>query len=252
MKRKHVLLLCAAMAAGPAQAIPDPSRDVLWVALQGCILMKETTGRTFPCLSVDLGHKDHPGTAVMRAPGEPTHIIVMPTRRTSGIEAPDLQHNLGNVLWRAALANRHRVTDALKDAVPVEDVGIAINSMGGRSQDQLHIHVDCINPIARAALRDRTQHVQGSWVVVTPTLLGSRFFAMRVKSQEAESFNPFVALARVPGRTTGLRDVTFAAFSTPSNDPDKGYILLAYRSSGSHAEKLLDHTCAIASKTAAR
>ena len=112
----------------PASAAPDPSRDVLWAALKTCVLAKTVANRTFPCLSVNLGEKDRPGTAVLRAPGEPTHIVVMPTDTVAGLEAPVLRGPSGIVYWRAALAARPFVTDALKGRLTPEEVGLAVNS----------------------------------------------------------------------------------------------------------------------------
>ncbi len=93
------LAVAAILACLPARAAPDLSRDVLWVALQGCLLNKRTTGRAFPCLSVDPGERGRPGTAVLRAPGEPTHLVVMPTDDVVGVEAPALQTPKGAFYW---------------------------------------------------------------------------------------------------------------------------------------------------------
>ncbi|WP_310351331.1 CDP-diacylglycerol diphosphatase [Methylobacterium sp. BE186] len=246
------LLLCAALIATPAHAVPDPSRDVLWTALQGCILAKKTLGRTFPCLAVDLGDKGYPGTAVLRAPGQPTHTVVMPTDNVVGLEAPELQGASGNTYWRATLAARSYVTDALKGRLPIEEVGMAVNSAGGRSQDQLHIHLDCIKPGVRAALQRYGHSVKGQWAPLPIALQGSRFFAMRISAGEAASFNPFAALAHLPGRQTSPRATSVAVISTSQHEPDKGFYVLAHRAPDSHAEKLLDHSCAAASKSATR
>ncbi|TXM91123.1 CDP-diacylglycerol diphosphatase, partial [Methylobacterium sp. WL116] len=89
------------LAALPAAACAagDPSRDVLWAALKTCVLAKRLADRTFPCLDVDLGDKDRPGTAVLRAPGEPTHVVVMPTDTVAGLEAPVLRGARGIAYW---------------------------------------------------------------------------------------------------------------------------------------------------------
>ena len=50
--------------------------------------------------------------------------------------------------WQA----REYVSGALHEVLPRDDIGLAINSLRGRSQDQLHIHIDCIRPDVRAAL----------------------------------------------------------------------------------------------------
>ncbi|MCJ2008235.1 CDP-diacylglycerol diphosphatase, partial [Methylobacterium sp. J-092] len=89
----HIPPLAILLAASPIplHATGDPSRDVLWAALKTCVLAKTLADRTFPCLDVDLGDKDRPGTAVLRAPGEPTHVVVMPTDTVAGLEAPVLR-----------------------------------------------------------------------------------------------------------------------------------------------------------------
>ncbi|GJE42894.1 CDP-diacylglycerol diphosphatase [Methylobacterium soli] len=246
-------LVGAAWLAAPACALPDPSRNVLWVALQGCLIAKRTTGRAFPCLSVDLGDRDRPGTAILRAPGAPTHLVVMPTGDVPGLEAPELQRPAGNAYWRAALAARPRVTVALNGRLPVEEVGMAVNSAGGRSQDQLHIHLDCLQASVRLALQNHAARVTSGWAPFPVPLQGRRFLAMRVRAAEAEAFNPFAALAHLPGHATDLRAVALAVASTPRNDPEPGFIILANRAHGSFAgELLLDHACMAAAQAAVR
>jgi CDP-diacylglycerol pyrophosphatase len=88
MGRAVLLAILLVASPAPAFAAPDPSRDVLWAALKTCVAAKKLTNRTFPCLDVDLGDKERPGTAVLRAPGELTHIVVMPTDTVPGLEAP--------------------------------------------------------------------------------------------------------------------------------------------------------------------
>lgn len=234
------------LAAVSVTAVADPTRDVLWVALQTCVIAKKAAGRTFPCLAVDLGTDRQPGSAVLRAPGQRTHTVVMPTRPVVGLEAPDLQHADGTAYWRAARAARHYVTDALKDAVPVGAVGMAVNSVGGRSQDQLHIHLDCVRPGVRAVLRSHAGAVGDGWSLLPVDLENDRYYAMRVPAAQADDLNPFAALSRLPGRFD-LRHTTVAAISVSPEDSAEGFYLLAYRAGDAHAERLLDHTCAIVS-----
>lgn len=248
----RIALLSVAVVAKPAQALPDPPRDVLWTALQACILAKKTLGRTFPCLAVDLGTNEQPGTAVLRAPGQPTHTVVMPTANVVGLEAPELQSASGVAYFRAALAARSYVTDVLKSRLPVEEIGMAVNSVGGRSQDQLHIHLDCIKPSVRAALQRYSRDVRGSWTILPIALQGTRLFAIRIGAAEVNSFNPFSAIMSLPGRRTDLGLTSFAVISTPRHELERGFFVLAYRSPDAHAEGLLDHACSAASKTATR
>ena len=249
MRRAVVFAVLVGTVSAPVAA--EATRQVLWVALQTCVLAKKTTGRTFPCLAVDLGTSDRPGTAVLRAPGQPTHTVVMPTERIAGIEAPELQRQSGNAYWRATLAARHYVTDTLNGAASIGDVALAVNSEGGRSQDQLHIHLDCVKPSVRAALRVYAPDIHHTWAAMPIALQGSRFLAMRVEAAEIETFNPFAALARLPGRQPDLSRTSFAVISTPADDPEAAFFLLAYRAVDAYAEKLLEHTCSGIAKPAA-
>ena len=252
MGRAVLLALLLVASPAPAFAAPDPSRDVLWAALKTCVVAKKLTNRTFPCLDVNLGDKERAGTAVLRAPGEPTHIVVMPTDTVPGLEAPSLRGPRGVAYWRAALSARHFVSGALKGRQTVEDVGLAVNSAGGRSQDQLHIHLDCMRVSVLTALKAHGRGVHEKWAPLPMPLAGHRYFAMRVAVAEIDRFNPFAALGHLPGRRPDLRNTSFAALAVPARDPTPGFILLAYQRPSASAEELMDHTCATANKSATR
>jgi CDP-diacylglycerol pyrophosphatase len=243
MRRMLAVATLLAFAAIPSAIAANPVRDVLWVALQGCVLAKKAAGRSFPCLSVDLGDGERPGTAVLRAPGQPTHTVVMPTDSVSGIEAPVLQGPRGVAYWRAALAARHSVSDALQGRLPVAAVGLEVNSVGGRSQDQLHIHLDCMRPSVMAALKAHGEAVTDAWAPFPVPLAEERYVALRIPADAVEDFNPFAALAHVPGWRTKLHDASFAAVTADPEDPRSDMILLAYRVPDASAEDLMDHSC---------
>ena len=242
--RRALPVLIVLAASAPVRAAGDPGRDVLWAALKTCVLAKTVANRTFPCLDVDLGDTARPGTAVLRAPGEPTHVVVMPTATVAGLEAPILRGTRGSAYWRAALAARRFVSEPLKGRVPIAEVGLAVNSARGRSQDQLHIHLDCMKPRVLAALKAHGHGIGATWAPFPVPLAGDRYYALRVPAAQGERFNPFPALARLPGRRPDLRETSFAALATPAGDPDPGFIVLAYRAPSASAEDLMDHTCA--------
>lgn len=244
------LLLIALVVPTPLAAAPDPSRDVLWAALKTCVLAKRLAGRTFPCLSVDLGDGARPGTAVLRAPGEPSHIVIMPTDTVAGLEAPALRGPRGAAYWRAALAARPFVSDVFKGKLSPAAVGLAVNSARGRSQDQLHIHLDCLRPSVLAALKAHGRQVQRRWSRFPVALAGERYHALLVPEAEAERFNPFAALHGLPGARPDLHRTSFAAVATPPGDPEPGFILLAYRAPKASAEAVLDHGCTVADRGA--
>ncbi|WP_409566538.1 CDP-diacylglycerol diphosphatase [Methylobacterium sp. E-065] len=250
MRRALLAVLATLMFPVPVSAAPDPSRDVLWAALKTCVLAKRLANRTFPCLSVDLGDGERPGTAVLRAPGEPTHSVVMPTDTVAGLEAPVLRGPRGAAYWRAALAARPFVSDAFKGKLSPDAVGLAVNSARGRSQDQLHIHVDCLRPSVLAALKAHGRQIQRRWSRFPVPLAGDRYYALRVPEAEAARFNPFAVLHTLPGARPDLHRTSFAALATPPGDPEPGYILLAYRAPSASAEDVMDHSCTVADRGA--
>lgn len=243
MRRLLIVATLLACTSMPAAIAANPARDVLWVALQGCVLAKKATGRSFPCLSVDLGDGERPGTAVLRAPGQPTHTVVMPTDSVSGIEAPVLQGTRGAAYWRAALAARHAVSDALQGRLPIAAVGLEVNSVGGRSQDQLHIHLDCMRRSVMAALKVHGPAIGETWAPFPVPFGETHYLALRVPADMAERFNPFAALAQVPGWQGKLHDASFAAVAADPENPQAGMIVLAYRMPDASAEDLMDHGC---------
>jgi CDP-diacylglycerol pyrophosphatase len=243
MRRLLIVATLLAFASIPAAIAANPTRDVLWVALQGCVLAKKAAGRSFPCLSVDLGDGERPGTAVLRAPGQATHTVVMPTDNVSGIEAPVLQGPHGVAYWRAALEARHAVSDALQGRLPIAAVGLEVNSVGGRSQDQLHIHLDCMRRSVMAALKAHGPAVGETWAPFPIPLGETQYLALRVPADRVEGFNPFAALARVSGWQGKLHDASFAAVAADPGSPQAGMIVLAYRMPDASAEDLMDHSC---------
>lgn len=234
---------------GLASLAPS-SRDLLWIAVRTCAAAQALTGRPTPCLALDPGASDRIGTAILRAPGSRMHLVVMPLSRIGGIEDPGLASRAGRDLWRAALAARPFVTDTYRGGLALADVGLAVNSVGGRSQDQLHVHVGCLEPGVRAALSRLPPGPDArAWRPLAVLLEETRFYRLRVPAAVADTFNPFEALTHLPGAERDLRDVSLAAASTAPGDPEPGFIVLAYRAPGSHAEKLLDHGCALAASS---
>ncbi|WP_336488906.1 CDP-diacylglycerol diphosphatase [Methylobacterium nigriterrae] len=248
MRALLLSLLLATLATAAAAAI---SRDMLWVVTSSCVTAKRVVGRPFPCLDVRLGSDGEPGFVVLRAPPARTEVVVVPTDRIAGLEVEALRAAPGAAYWQAALAARHYVTDALKGGLALADVAMAVNSQGGRTQDQLHIHLDCVQPAVREALRMHAASFGPAWAPLPFSLAGKRYFGLRIGAEAASRFNPFESLARLPG-PAGLRRTSLAVVSTPPGSADPGFFVLAHRAPYSEAETLLDHDCAIAADGAGR
>lgn len=246
--RAAFVSLALIVTAGAAYA--GVTRDTLWVVTRACVAAQAAFGKPFPCLRVDLGGHDRPGFAVLKAPLLKTELVVMPTDRIAGLEDHSLRKPSGGAYWQAAMSARQSVADALHGRLDISDVALAVNSEGGRSQDQLHIHLDCVKPAVRATLRAHASAFTGEWRPLPFPLEGERYYGKRIPAEALDGLNPFAQLAHLPG-PHDLQSTSLAMVSTSPSDPAPGAYLLAYRAGNSHAEWLLDHDCALASKTAA-
>ncbi|MGG3813768.1 CDP-diacylglycerol diphosphatase, partial [Methylorubrum rhodesianum] len=116
---------------------------------------------------------------------------------------------------------RHSVSDALKGRLSVDDVGLAVNSAGGRSQDQLHIHLDCVVPSVKKALQQYASTIGSTWEAMPIAVQGRRYFALRLNTDRVADFNPFAALSHLPGRRTSLKQVSLAMISLQANGGER-------------------------------
>lgn len=249
MRTTLLSLALIAAASGASAAIP---RDALWVVLRSCVVAYKTAGIPFPCLAVNPASGTGPGYAVLKAPFSATRVLVMPLEKVEGLESPILQRADASAYWRAALDARRFVTEALEGRVSLSEVALAVNSSVGRSQDQLHIHLDCIQPSVRSAVQRHASAFTARWTPLKFPLEGARYFGMKVGASEVDRFNPFASLASLPGARKDLRATSLAVVSAPASDPGGGFYVLAYRGRRSPVEKLLDPSCAVASRSAAR
>jgi CDP-diacylglycerol pyrophosphatase len=242
----HRLLLALLLAgAAPAARAADPS--ALWhIVHDRCVPDEQDKHDPAPCTSVDLAH----GYAVLKDSVGNTQFLLIPTARMGGIEdkailAPDAPN-----YWDAAWQARHYIDQRAGHALLRDDIALAINAVSGRSQDQLHIHIDCIRPDVRTALAQRKAEIGPQWSVFPVPLAGHRYRAMRLSGAELGSTNPFRLLsAGVPQAEMGQHTLVLAAATFAAGQP--GFILLDDRADPAagdrgSGESLQDHDCALA------
>lgn len=96
------------------------------------------------------------GYAVLKDRCGASHYLVLPIARRTGIESAQLLDAGEPPYLALAWSQRERVAAAAAGAgvaVPEPpDIGLAVNSRYGRSQLQLHVHVDFVRAEVRAAL----------------------------------------------------------------------------------------------------
>ena len=133
-------------------------RDALWqVVSQLCVEGQRNSGTPFPCSSVNL----QMGYAVL--PITRTHILLVPTVPIHGIESLALIAPDSPNYWEIAWDQRSRLGQAIGAKVSRDDVALAVNSLQARTQDQLHIHISCIRPDVRSALKRYEADIGEGW-----------------------------------------------------------------------------------------
>jgi CDP-diacylglycerol pyrophosphatase len=230
----------------------DPAREALWRVVETCVAAKETFNVSLPCLQVNLRRHGSLGTVVLRPPWKETHTLVVPTTRVVGIEAAALQHPDAVAYWQAAIAARSFVLKAAKQHMRIEDIGLAVNSRGGRAQDQLHIHADCARREVLTVLRQHDVEFGSAWKTLdflqSLDFLheGQQFFGIKIAADKIGTSNIFERLTHLPSYQGDLSRVGVAVFSSPPSASGQGFYVIAALGHDSQAEDFLDHACSLA------
>jgi CDP-diacylglycerol pyrophosphatase len=248
LTKKALVYAMALVGAIGAAAAAD--RTLLWSVVQVCVTNHQLTGASFPCLAVDTSRGIENGFATIRAPLENTHIIVSPTAKIEGIEDPALQSSGAPNFFYDAWEARDYVKRAASRTINDRDIGLAINSRPGRTQDQLHIHVDCLEQTYADELRRHDSEInEKKWTRLQFPLRSRYYWGMRLKPdlKEVNVFALAATLLRVsPGH---MEDMTLVVIPRASDAGMDGFNLLAGQYTprgrgGGHGEFLLDHSCA--------
>jgi CDP-diacylglycerol pyrophosphatase len=242
-----IVAVVLALAGTLAAAQADP--NALWkIVHDHCVPNEEQHGEPAPCTLVDLHRGVASGFVLLKDIRGNTQYLVLPTARITGIEDPKLLAPDAANYFADAWAERGYTERAAAGghALPRDALSLAVNSPYSRSQNQLHIHIDCLRPDVRAALR-RQAAVIAHWAPLAEPLLGHHYWAMRLLGSELRT-DPFRLLAT---RTHGdMKDETVVVVGAEFGGTP-GFILLADKrdpASGDRAggEELQDHTCALA------
>jgi CDP-diacylglycerol pyrophosphatase len=252
MRPAWALLLGLACAPAGAQAA-DPS--ALWKIVNGQCVPHETTQRDpSPCSSVDLANGVDKGFALLKDREGIAQFLLIPTTRISGIEDPVILDPEATNYWDAAWQARYFVEERLHTSLPRDGFALAINSSVGRTQDQLHIHIDCIRPDVRETLARNLETIGTTWAPFPIPLVGHSYRAIRISQSTLDGVNPFRVLAEGDPTTGGdISKHTIALVGETFADGSDGFVLLDDHADllhGDHAsaEELEDHDCTAVGK----
>jgi CDP-diacylglycerol pyrophosphatase len=221
----------------------DP--NALWdIVHDGCTWEQQTQGKPTPCITVNLRE----GWAVLKDEVSKTQVLLIPTKRVTGIEDPQIVADNAPNYWEAAWDARVYVQQRAQRILQPDDIALAINSKEARSQNQLHIHVDCLRTAVRNQLRLAQARISRSWSDMTVD--GAAYRVRTLSLEELRVDNIFVLIAKqlLPGEEMDRETVVVAGAPLPGTEG--GFDILVGRTgvgrnTGS-GEDLEDHTCAIA------
>jgi CDP-diacylglycerol pyrophosphatase len=250
MRRIWLIALLLMPISGRAA---DPS--ALWKIVNGqCVPHEEAEHNPTPCSAVSIATGTAKGFAVLKDIVGIAQFLLISTARLSGIDDPAILAPDETNYWDAAWQARHFVDERLHTSLPRDSISLAINSAVGRTQDQLHIHIDCIRPDIHAALVANINSVTTVWSPFPVSLAGHSYRAIRINQKTLDKVNPFHVLAdNDPQVLVDMGMHTLVAVGATFQDDSRGFILLDDRAdlaAGNRAsgEELQDHTCAIAGK----
>jgi CDP-diacylglycerol pyrophosphatase len=235
-------------SARPAHA----DANALWhIVGEHCVPDEKDNHSPRPCEEVNLAG----GYAVLKDIVGKTQFLLIPTTRISGIESPTILAPNAPNYWEAAWQARRFVDERAQRQLPRDVIGLAINSISGRTQNELHIHIDCMRPDVISALREHAAAIGPKWTRFPVPLSGHDYMAMRLDQATLADTNPFVLLADgVPGARADMGHETLVVVGDKYHGKDD-FVLLAGHANPATGnwgagEQLQDHSCAAASFSA--
>jgi CDP-diacylglycerol pyrophosphatase len=233
-------------AVSAEHANADP--NALWTIVHGqCVPDQEAHADPAPCALVDLDAGEQRGYVVLKDLVGATQFLVIPTQQITGIESPSLlapdSTNYFAAAWRATSFVDARAGIDL----PRDWLSLAINSAFGRTQNQLHIHVDCVRADVKNAVSRHVADITAQWARFPEPLAGHGYLAMTVAGDTLDATDPIQLVAQgVPGARDDMGAQTLVAVGAYLGDGRPGFVLLAGRADPAAGnvgagEELQDH-----------
>ncbi len=243
------LLLAAILVwALPAGTVRAADPDALWkIVHDRCVPHATAGGGPGPCSFVDLAG----GYAVLKDIRGATQFLLIPTARIAGIESPQILQPGSPNYWQAAWAARRFVDEKAGRSLPRQDIGLAINAASRRSQNQLHIHIDCLRPDVIAALGAKAAAIGTGWAPVALPPAGHPYLARRIDGPDLAGVDPFRLVAdSLPGAAADMGGQTIVLAGAGLELGQEGFYLLddhvdPAEPARGWGEELLDHDCAV-------
>jgi len=247
--RKEIVALVIAVASTgsivaserTASRNPDALRQIVQ---EQCVVNWRAVRNPFPCARISLpgSGNTEDGFAVLHDIKGGAHYLLIPTKTISGMESSELSdpevRNYFNDAWQA----RDFVELMIGHPLPRTAIGLAINARHSRTQNQFHVHIECIDVSIAGTLKMAADRLDDNWSPIN--ISESTYFAMRVVGENLDQANPLHLLAnKVPDARNDMGSYTLIVVGMDYRD-GPGFVLLT----GKHVptgELLLDPNCKV-------
>lgn len=144
-----------------------------------------------PCVLVD----DKERQVFYRIPGG-IQVLAMPIDKITGVEDPALLKPETPNFFADAWDRRSLVLSMLPKPISRDSISLVVNAQTARSQNQLHIHIDCLSAETRDDFRKAATTATEQWALIGFKINGHDFLARKVKGPMLDGFNPFLEIAK--------------------------------------------------------
>ncbi|MBH8564598.1 CDP-diacylglycerol diphosphatase [Nostoc sp. CENA67] len=225
-----------------SQALGNNGRDYLWHKVQKCVANEQgQPPKPDPCVYVNLGNR----YAVANGQNSVEYLL-LPTDKITGIEDPNVSQAGSVPYWQYAWEKAREYIPLKKSQVQYRDqYGLAINSKQARHQDQLHIHMSCVDKNVSMELKKNDNQIpKGNFQKFSIQLLNNEYNVMRLDNASLTNNNPFYLVKKSLHSSQKMADQSIAVVGRKQG----GFYILKTESDSSKgynaaAEKLLDENC---------
>jgi CDP-diacylglycerol pyrophosphatase len=182
------------------------------------------------------------GYAVLADRKGGAHYLLVPTQTMAGTDSSELLDPDTPNYFAEAWHARDLLKNFVGHDVPRTDVGLAVNTAHARTQDQFHVHIECLRQDVAESLRLGAEQATDRWAPMI--VAGSTYQAMKIMGEGLDGANPFELVAALkPDIRHHMGDYTVVVAGAQFKG-GPGFILLT--GTGPTGELLLDSSCSIA------
>lgn len=213
-------------------------RQALWSVIRTLCLPASYFGVSYPCLKVDRAG----GYAILRPPSRSSlDFIITPTFYIEGIESLPRLHETPPNLWKAGWMSRDLLREAVHHDVSWNDIVLAVNSKLTRNQDQLHLHLGCLERKLKQVISAEAGIGGSTWRIVKPKSIKAGLLVKFLTQDQIDADLFAMINNEIPGRENSNEWQTIALAGVESGS-DRGFVLMVTLAM-TPAEKFLSPTC---------